>query len=35
LIEFIAKYWIEVGFGLICGAIAWVARHYVKLLKDV
>jgi len=29
LIEFIAKYWIEVFFGLICGTIAWLARHYV------
>ena len=32
-IEFIAKYWIEVGFGLICGTVAWVARHYIQLLK--
>ena len=31
---FIAKYWIEVLFGLICAAIAWVARHYVKLIKS-
>jgi len=30
---FIAKYWIEVLFGLVCAAVAWVARHYVQLIK--
>ena len=32
-IDFIAKYWIEVGFSLICGTAAWIARHYIQLLK--
>jgi len=30
---FIAKYWIEIAFGLVCAAIAWVAKHYVSLIK--
>ncbi len=34
LLEFIIKYWIEVGFGLICGAFAWFAKRYVKLYKE-
>jgi len=33
LIEFIAKYWLEVGFGLICGAIAWIAKYFLNLIK--
>lgn len=31
--EFIAKYWLEVFFGLICAAVAAVAKHYVSLIK--
>ena len=30
---FIAKYWLEVAFGLVCAAIAWVAKNYIALLK--
>jgi hypothetical protein len=32
LIDFIVKYWVEVLFGLICGAVAFVVRHHVKLI---
>ena len=31
---FIAKYWLEVAFGLVCAAIAWMAKHYMKLIRD-
>ncbi len=30
---FIAKYWLEVAFGLVCAAIAWIAKSYISLLK--
>ena len=33
LASFIAKYWLEVAFGLVCAAIAWIAKSYVQLLK--
>jgi hypothetical protein len=33
MLEFIIKYWLEVGFGLVCGALAWFAKRYVKLVK--
>ena len=32
LIDFIVKYWVEVLFGLICGGVAFVVRHHVKLI---
>ena len=32
LIDFIVKYWVEVVFSLICGAVAFVVRHHVKLI---
>lgn len=34
MLEFIVKYWLEVAFGLVCASIAWLARHYVKLLEE-
>ena len=33
LASFIAKYWLEVAFGLVCAAIAWIAKNYIQLLK--
>ena len=33
MLDFIVKYWLEVAFGLICGAVAWLAKHYINLLK--
>ena len=32
LLDFIVKYWVEVLFGLICGGVAFVVRHHVKLI---
>ena len=32
--DFIVKYWLEVVFSLVCAAVAYVARHYVKLIKQ-
>ena len=34
LVAFTAKYRLKVSFGLVCAAIAWVARHYVRLIKS-
>jgi len=35
LIEWIAKYWLEVLFGLVCAGVGWTVRHHIKLLlKD-
>lgn len=34
LLEFIAKYWLEVLFGLICSAVALSVKHHVKLARD-
>ena len=33
MIEFIAKYWLEVFFGLICATIAGVAKYLIKSLR--
>ena len=33
LIEFIAKYWLEVLFGLICSGVALSVKHHLKLAK--
>ena len=32
LLEWIAKYWLEVVFTLICSGAAFVIRHHVKLI---
>ena len=32
--DFIVKYWLEVMFSLVCRVVAFVARHYVRLIKD-
>jgi hypothetical protein len=32
--DFIIKYWLEVAFGVICGAFAWFAKKYVELYKE-
>jgi hypothetical protein len=32
LFEWIAKYWLEVLFTLICSGAAFVIRHHVKLI---
>ena len=32
--QFIAKYWVEVGFGLICGIFGWLFRRLSKKVKD-
>ena len=34
LIDFIVKYWVEVVFSLICGAVAFIVRHHVKLIIE-
>lgn len=34
LFDFIVKYWVEVLFGLICGAIGFSVRHHVKLIIE-
>ena len=34
MIEFIAKYWLEVIFSLVCGGIAWTAKYLIKTLKE-
>lgn len=34
LIEFIAKYWLEVLFGLICSGVTFAIRHHLKLAKQ-
>ena len=31
--EFIAKYWLEVLFGLICSGVAFSVKHHLKLAK--
>ena len=32
MLEWIAKYWLEVVFTLICSGAAFVIRHHVKLI---
>lgn len=34
LLDFIIKYWLEVAFGLVCGAMAWFIKKYIKLYND-
>jgi hypothetical protein len=34
LLEWIAKYWLEVIFTLICSGAAFVIRHHVKLILN-
>ena len=31
LLEWFVKYWLQVAFGLMCAAVAWLARRFVKL----
>lgn len=33
MLDFIIKYWLEVAFGLVCGAIAWLAKKYIAMSK--
>ena len=33
MLDFIIKYWLEVAFGLVCGAVAWLAKKYVAMSK--
>jgi hypothetical protein len=33
MLDFIVKYWLEVAFGLVCGAIAWLAKKYIAMSK--
>lgn len=33
MLDFIVKYWLEVAFGLVCGAVAWLAKKYVTMSK--
>ena len=33
LIDFIAKYWLEVLFGLICSGVSLAVKHHLKLAK--
>lgn len=33
MLDFIIKYWLEVAFGLVCGAVAWLAKKYVTMSK--
>lgn len=35
LLDFIIKYWLEVLFGLICGALALFVKKSIELYKDV
>ena len=34
MLEWIAKYWLEVVFTLICSGAAFVIRHHVKLIVN-
>lgn len=34
LLDFIIKYWLEVAFGLVCGAMVWFVKKYMQLIKD-
>ena len=34
MIEWIAKYWLEVVFGLICTGVSFAVRRYYKVLAD-
>jgi hypothetical protein len=34
LLDFIIKYWLEVLFGLICGALALFVKKSIELYKD-
>lgn len=33
MLDFIIKYWLEVAFGLVCGAVAWLAKKYITMSK--
>lgn len=33
MLDFIIKYWLEVAFGLVCGAVAWLAKKYIAMSK--
>jgi len=33
MLDFIIKYWLEVAFGLVCGAIAWLTKKYIAMSK--
>ena len=33
MLDFIIKYWLEVAFGFVCGAVAWLAKKYVAMSK--
>lgn len=34
MLDFVIKYWLEVAFGLICGALAWFVKKYMKLYNE-
>jgi hypothetical protein len=34
LFEWIARYWLEVLFTLICSGAAFLIRHHIKLMID-
>ena len=33
MLDFIIKYWLEVAFGLVCGAVAWLVKKYIAMSK--
>lgn len=33
MLDFIIKYWLEVAFGLVCGAVVWLAKKYIAMSK--
>lgn len=34
MLDFIIKYWLEVAFGLVCGAMAYFVKKYIKLHNE-
>lgn len=34
MIEWIAKYWLEVLFGIICSGLTFMVKRYIKLTRD-